>query len=135
MEPEPSVPETNGAPLRKKFSKRRKEQLIDIEDEEGNTRVYKMREMDGTLRDRYMNDMNRRFRNVSSDGSVARIEDPTKIHVNLLNLCLLDDQNKAVPVDELQKWPTTALEELYDIAIIFNGLQPKKKEEEAAKNA
>lgn len=119
---------------RKKFTLKRKEIPIDIEDSEGKIRTYRMVEMEGTLRDRYMTDISHRMKTGPDGKPTGMLRDVTKLHSSLLNLCLFDDQNTAVTVDNLQKWPATVLSELYEMALDLNALREQDKEEEASKN-
>jgi predicted mannosyl-3-phosphoglycerate phosphatase (HAD superfamily) len=113
-------------PDRKRFTLRLKEEAIDVELPDGTEVSYLMRELDGDLRDAYLNRLAKRARQ-------NNVHDFTGLFSSLLTLAMWQENDEGVWVriseKEVQKWPSTMQKELFDMAKVMSGLDDAKKQE------
>jgi hypothetical protein len=93
-------------------------------------RDYTLKEIDGTQRDAYLNDMASRMK--FEDGKPAGIKNFTGLQSKLLSMCLFDPDGKPVPQAVINKWPSSLQAALFDEARKLSGLDKEAGEE--AKN-
>lgn len=121
----------------KKYTLKFKEELIEIEDKDGNVKRYIMREFDGQVRDQYQEEIGRRME-IGPDGKGVKIKNYQGWESTLLKLVLFEITNTdpftTVAVEEkvIQSWPSSVREALHKDAQELCGLS--KKADDDAKN-
>lgn len=114
------------------FETTRREQPVRVDGKD-----YVIRELDGQGLTKWRK-MDGSTITVQEDGTASmtgiNIKDP---EVELLSLCLFDDQGRVVPRTLIQTWPSRALQGLFKIAQDVSGLskESRKKVEQEAKNS
>lgn len=116
----------------KRFTLKLKEIPIELEDKDGNVGTFTLRDIDGAERDAFLNTMAQRYR-YDGEGKPVNIKDFNAYQSSLITRCLFDPAGKAVPVNELQKWPAQVLSQLFDMLQELVGMDAKAVEK--AKNA
>jgi hypothetical protein len=117
---------------KKKFKLARKKELFDVELEDGSTKEYAMREMDGALRSSYMDVLGKRSK-FNALGKSAGLTDYKNLEAALLTKCVVDPESgKFVEEKEINSWASSAVSDIFDWALKFNGLD--KDAEKDAKN-
>lgn len=110
-----------------KFTTVRKEQVIDIDGAE-----YKLTEMKGSDRDKWMKQMQDRSK-FDPSGKPTGLKSFEGIHASLITLCLTDPAGNAVPEVVIKDWPAGLQSDLFKICQDMNGLS--KEAAEAEKNS
>lgn len=118
---------------RKRLSKRLKEEAFDMECDDGQVRTYTVRELAGTQRDEYMESRKENF-NHDKDGNVTGIKTMKGMIANLLKHCVYDDTGKVVSAEEIERWPISTQQELFQMALEVSNVMPKKEEAGEDKN-
>jgi len=97
---------------------------------------YKLRELDGRQKGKYLNKMGGRIV-LNNKGEVSSFKDYAGLESTLLELCLYDSSNELVPASVMDGWPSTILTTLFDAAQTLSGLneEARKKQEAEAKNS
>lgn len=101
---------------------------VEIECEDGSKRTYKLVEMTAHERDKHLDETKSRLK--MEGGEVVGITRFDKMEGELVSRCLRDENDKQVPIEEIQKWPSTVVHALYKDAQDLNHLNEKKKESE-----
>jgi hypothetical protein len=114
----------------KRFSLKRKEIPIEIEDESGAVMTYTLKELNGTNRDLYLTRMSKKMK--MNDSKPAGISDFDGLQASLISLSLFDNQGRSVGVPVIQNFPASVQTELFNLAQELSGLDQKAEEE--AKN-
>lgn len=91
---------------------------------------YILRELPGTLRDQYLNELGARMR-TGPKGETLGMKSFDGYQSSLLSKCIFSEDGKAVEIQVLQGWPSSVLRDLFDQARELSGLEAKKSEEEA----
>lgn len=111
-----------------RISLARKKQPIELETENGDIAKFEIREMDGLSGGEYKNKLKDKIK-VKADGQ-SEIASFTGLYSDLLSRCLFDATGALVPSETIEKWPESALSQLFEIAQEVNGLakesDPKK---------
>jgi hypothetical protein len=115
---------------RKTFSLCRKEEVIDLEDRNGNKGTFFVRELSGADRDKFLNVLGKKIKMV--DGKPAGLTDYNGSCSDLLSLCVFDEQNQLVKVELIQSWPSSTQQAILEIATKLSGMN--KEAEAEAKN-
>lgn len=97
------------------FDLRLKVQEFQVVDTEGRNRTFKLKALTGDQRASFLNDMNRRIK-MSPSGNPIGMTDFRGMQESLLGMCVYDDSDQLVPIDQLKTWPASVLGDLYDIA-------------------
>lgn len=113
----------------KKFSTKRKSQIIPIEGEDGVERNYMLVELNGTGRDAYLNTLNKRIR-IEGKEQTTHIREFTGMCSDLLSMCLLGPDSRPVPAAEINDWPASMQMELFKMAQEMSGLDKEDKDKE-----
>ncbi len=122
----------NKAEQKTKFSFRRNEVPIEIENEDGSIGKYIIREMTGAQRDVYLKAAMSKAR-FDGTGKVAQVMDPTGLQPLLISLCMIDvTTEKYVDTKFVNNIRTTTQNELFELCSKINGLDGEA--EEASKN-
>lgn len=113
----------------------------------GNLRLFRLRELDGDSRDKYLNNLSKRV-STSGDGKVSKVTNFDGLQANLLTKCLFEVEGgklektddgvevitggteKTLSLTELQVWPAKVQSRIFDKAKDISGL-----DEEAEKKA
>lgn len=110
---------------------KRKQIPVVIEDENGNSTNWELRELTAKARDEYMELLNKRQR-FDSNGKVAGMTSVKGLHSELLTRSLFrnggDNGGKFVTEKEIEAWPSSAVQQLFDAASELNGLRGEVKE-------
>jgi len=116
----------------RKFRVALKVEEFEVELQDGTSKKYVMKEMDGTLRDSYNDAMAARMRK-SPEGKPLGLASIAGIDADLLIRCVFDPSTeKMVDTKTVQSWSSTSLDEISEWALEFNGLN--KNAEKNAKN-
>lgn len=117
----------------KKFTSKRKTIPVEVEDENGVSHSYTLRELSGTLRDKYLNRMRQRSAPGAGEGAgFAQFKNYEGFVADLLCLSLFDADGKAVDGKVIQEWGSATQMELFKMAQEMSGLGKAAVEE--AKN-
>jgi hypothetical protein len=111
----------------KKFTLKRREKQVEVEDEQGGTLHLTIREISGADRDSYMSLLASKVR-LGPDGKTQSIKDTTGIHTGLLALCIYDD-GKLIPKKTIEGWPSSTVEGLFELAADLSGLTNRSAED------
>lgn len=114
--------ETNGKSPRS-YTRTLKEEEVDIDGE-----MYKIREMNGEDRDKWLNNWYSRMR-TDEKGNILGIQQYQDAQAYLISLCLFDPQSKPVPITEIRKFPGSMQRGLFDQCQEINGGTAKAEEE------
>ena len=88
---------------------------------------YKLVEMTGLERDRYMARTSKRFK-TGKAGDPTAVQDLDNIQAELIACCLYDQYGKPVHVDTISAWPTKAQNALHKKCMEMNGLGKDEKQ-------
>jgi hypothetical protein len=124
------TPQDDDAPL--VISLVRKEKPFKITREDGQEVQYKLVELDGAERDKWVTEQIKRVKH-DEKGVGQGINSADRIQASLLSLAIRDHTNARISADAIQKWPATAINTLFLIAQKMNGLD--KESQEQAKKA
>jgi len=83
--------------------------------------TWKVKEMMGTQRDKWMKSMSLRMR-TDAAGKVSGLKEYDGLHTSLICLCLHDPDGNLVKSDVADKWPASAQTKLFDLCQKVNGL-------------
>jgi len=100
---------------------RRREQVVDLEDEQGLPRRYVVREMTGLERDQFVQATEARTRRDPAGKVTSRTSEG--LSQLLLSLALRDETGVAVARATLDGWPTTTVEALAEVALTLSGFR------------
>jgi hypothetical protein len=114
-------------PLR--FSLRKKEIEVIMEDDAGEELKMVLREMDGDERDAYLNGLKDRM---TVKGDTARIKNFAGHQVALIKRCLFyaGVDGAAVEESKIKKFPSSVQSDLFEAAHTLCGLDTKKDDDE-----
>lgn len=122
---EATPPDVLEAPLR--VSLVRKSKPFEVEHENGTVHQYKLVELDGASRDKWITDQNRKVKFV--EGKSAGMATLEGVQAELLAMCVVDHTNARLSVQAIQKWPATTQNTLFKIAQKMNGLDKEAMED------
>lgn len=114
-----------------KFSLVLKEVPVSVTDAEGVEQTYILRELMGSQRDTYLNEMGGRMK-FNAEGKTEGLSNYEGLQSGLLSLSLRDENDELVKKSVLQEWPASVLSSLFDVAQELSGLD--KGAEAKAKN-
>lgn len=116
-----------------KFDLKLKEVPVSITDVGGREHAYVLRELTGLQRQIYNDSLDIDMTLVDGKPQIKTGEEfKIPSDIDLLAMCLYDENDKAVSRDVLGKYPTTVLTALHKVAFSLSGLD--KKAEDEAKN-
>lgn len=109
-----------------RFSLKRKERMICLEDESGNELDFVLKEMNGAERDQFMTLVAQRVK-ADPSGKNRTLQSFDGLQASLLMQCMfhLDESGKIVkPVDmkTVQAWRAEVVNDIFEIAAKMNGL-------------
>lgn len=113
----------------KKYSLKLKSLPLVIEDEHGLEQTYTLKELTGLQRDEFVNKTTARA--TDAKGKEKR-HDAKGLASDLLGMCLYDAQNRLVPANVINGWPSEMQQDIFLEAVELSGLT--KKAEGYAKN-
>lgn len=126
--PSPSV----DFPTEMSFTLSRREVKIKLQDPRTDrVTEYTLRELDGTERDKYLNNLASRMK-VDKGGKPQGIKDFKDLQADLVSRSLVDGENTNVPIALIQRWPVHVQTELFKMAQKLSALE--EGAEEDAKN-
>lgn len=120
--------EGNGAPERKRYTKRFKEQLVDIEESDGQVRTYKLKDVSGPARDEFIE-----FRDACMEDGKLKKGAMNHLIAKLLSKTLYDPEGVPVEEGEVLGLPSEIQLGLFEDAAKLCGFD--KLAYQAAKNA
>ena len=109
----------NQEPQIRRIKVRRKQEVIEVEDEAGNVHRVTLREMNGIQRDIWLN---KNSKATKTDSKGNRTTDFTGLHANLICACAYTDAGLPYQQSVVQNWSSSAQEELFRICLTLNGL-------------
>ena len=89
-----------------------------------------LHELDGTGREKYMDKQKARL-TVDKDGNVTRVKTFVGMHVDLLKMCLRDEEGGRIEDDVINALPSSAQQELFDQAQRLSALNLDTDKDEA----
>ncbi len=107
-----------------------KEIPVELTGVDGEAKPYKLKELSGKQRDRFLNDMGKRM--TFKGGEASSITNFEGLQGGLLALCLHDDEGALVSLEKIQEFPANVLTRLFEAAQKLSGLDVGAAE--AAKN-
>lgn len=116
--------EENAAP--KRFKKTLKTLPVEIEGDDGTVELWTLRELSGTLRNKYLTAANKKV--VMKNG--VEVRDFTGSCSDLLTLCLFNPAGSTVTANVIDEWPSEMQLEIFQMAVKLSGLDKKAREEE-----
>jgi single-stranded DNA-specific DHH superfamily exonuclease len=113
----------------------RKLKRLKLIGDDGNKRDYILKELMGSGRDTIANNESSKWR-TNEKGEVVGRKDYTGTMSGLIAACLFDEANKPVSEMQIQQWPTTAQEVLFEECQKLNamGKYSKEAQEKAKKD-
>jgi len=112
-----------------KYSLKLKEDPIEIEGLDGVVKNYVLRELDGLQRDTYLDGIGSQMK-FNAAGKTAGLKSYKDLQASLLALCVYDDEDKLVPLKDIQTWPAGLQGDLFEIANKMSRLDKGVKAEE-----
>lgn len=106
------------------------EETIRVRKEDGTLAEYKIKEMTGTDRDKYLNSMSGKMK-TDSTGKATGVRDFTGIMTSLIARCLFDEIGKPVSDSFISSWPSSAQKKVFERCQAINGLGDEKNVETA----
>lgn len=103
---------------------------VEIEDEAGKVTKYELREMKASDRDKYMTQFaNRCVR--TKTGDIGALEKFDGHEAEIITRCLFKaEDGTAVKMEEIQKWPSTAVTTIAKAALELNAIKRKVEQVE-----
>lgn len=98
-----------------KFALQLKELPVSITDIDGVEKAFTLRELSGIQRDRFLNEMGGRMK-FNAAGKMSGLNNYADIQAGFLALCLYDETNSLVSVENLRKYPSSVLSDLFEAA-------------------
>ena len=99
----------------------RKEVDIILEAEDGTEKKWKLKELSGTDRNKYLNKMASRVK-LDRDGKASGIKSFDGFQADLLGLSLFDEAGTAITVAEIEGLPSSTQQDLFKRAQELSGL-------------
>lgn len=115
------------------FKLTRREKKIKIEDGNGDTKGYVIREMMGTDRDKWLNTMATRMK-VDNKGNSLGVREFDGLQSSLISRCLYNESGALVLIEVISRYPASVQKSLFSLCEELNSLGDVKKAEETAKN-
>lgn len=112
-----------------RVTKKRKSRPLEVENEDGTITNLTIREMTGTLRDRWMNQMGKAVK-IDPTGKNGKIQDHTGLYAGLIAACCYNEKGLQLAEGEVQSWPASQQELVFEICQEMNGLTKKAEEAE-----
>ena len=106
-----------------KFSLKRKELPIVLEDVSGVEKRFVLREFSSRDFTTYLSDMGERVK--MHDGKVVGLNSYEGVQTKLISLCLFDEEGKSVKVSVIDEFPASVVNALFNGAQELNGLGEK----------
>jgi len=95
---------------------------------------FELREMSAAKRDGYLTQLSGRFKR-NEEGKMIEVTNMIGLQATLLSMCFYrKSDGSAVPKEEIQKWPTTAVTTLFDAAQKINKLAGEEEKGDQPKN-
>ena len=109
------------------FSVKLKLVPVEIEDIDGVTKQFTLRELNGQQRDSFFNSMGKKINIVN--GQPQGLKNYDGFQSSLLCMCLLDENDELVSKEKLQAFPAHVLNELWKAAQKLSGIEDEKADE------
>ena len=106
----------------------RKEVSLILEDGEGE-KTWTLRELDGTQRNKYLNKMTSRVK-MGAGGKAVGIKSFDGFQADLLKMCLFDENEEAVSIEDIEALPSSTQQEIFKKAQQLCGLEDDKEKSE-----
>ena len=125
---------------KRRFSLKVKFEEFELEMPNGEVREAQIREFDGLTRDKYTNIVSAKMIVDPVTKMGTGLKDHMNMFADLLSLCLFvkdkEGEFKLLSISEVQAFPSSVQQELFEIASKINSLtQQTEQEEEERKNA
>lgn len=112
----------------KKFTNRRKEEQVTLEDANGVETVYTIREFTESSREKYIGTQMKKAE-YTAKGELVKVIDYSGTRTQLLAECLYDANDVLVPISVISEWPDSLVTGLYEIATKVCNLVTDEDEE------
>lgn len=109
-----------------RLTKKLKCEEVEIEGEDGGVVTWKVKELDGPQRDTYLESRLKNFQH-GEGGAVTGVKSYKGVITNLLQHTVYDENDKLVPLAELNRLPASTQEALFDIARRLSFSNPNKE--------
>lgn len=111
-----------------KFSLKLKQEEVEIEQLDGSTKTYVVKELDGRTMEGYLNASKKNV--IMTDGKVSGMRTFDDMYVNLLEAALYDADGERILAPEIRLWPSSLQKSLFDIAQRLSGLSGEAEDKE-----
>ena len=101
---------------------------LEVELEDGSVKNYQLREMNGTLRDMWLNKLSKKT--VIDKKSGGKVTDFTGLNASLICACAFTETGTPVHESEVQGWSSSSQEEVFKFCQKLNGLDKESAEAE-----
>ena len=102
---------------------------VNLVTEQGEEKAWKLKELTGKERNRYLNKMTSRVRS-GKDGKAISITNFEGFQADLLKICLYDENDELVTEDMIEGLPSSTQQVLFDKAKEISGLDNDEEGEE-----
>jgi hypothetical protein len=99
----------------------RKEIDVVLESDDGQETKYKLKELSGAERNKYLNKMTCRVK-VGADGKAAGIKTFDGFQADLLGICLFNENDEVVSKESIENLPSSTQQILFEKAQSLSGL-------------
>lgn len=103
-----------------KFSLKRKSEPVVLMSEDGQEMNCELREMSASKRDTYLQGLSGRV-SLDANGKPTGVSNFNGLQAELISSCLFRE-NKLVPAEEIQEWPSSTVSDIYKLAQRINHL-------------
>ena len=112
-----------------KFSLKLAEVPVKITGADGVEKSYVLKELDGVGKSTFLDDFTKRAARDNNGNITKNLKEVKGFQEGLITLCLFDESNKSVPVETIEKYPSGAIDSLFEAAQELSGLNKKAEEE------
>lgn len=112
----------------KRYSLKRKEEPIVIEDEAGKEQTYIIRELTGKQRSTFMNKIAAKTKLDPKTGQPTGLRSTDGLYEELITLSLFDPTGKQITPEILAEWPSSVTTDIFRTAQRLSGLGEEAEE-------
>lgn len=104
-----------------RLSLKLREVPVELEGENGEVKKWKIRELNGTQRNEYLNKMSSRVK-MDKNGKSIGIKSFDGFQADLLSKCLYDEEGELVEAEDIESLPSNTQQKLFEKAQEISGL-------------
>src|SRR5438093_101548 len=105
----------------KRFTKKRKTEDIEIEENDGSIGKYTIKELEGTQRQEFIRLVSSRMK-PGPDGQPTSLESTGELEIKLIAASVYDPSGKLVTEQEVLQWPSTIITGIFEISSHLSAL-------------